>query len=437
VMLLTPVARWMRRVFGAYVPLDERAWFDRIRMGNTSGVYVNEHSALQIAAVWACVRIIADSLSMLPIQIVERRGQERRSSDNMQGVGWLLNYSPDGEMTAMDLRSTMAAHYLLWGNAYAEIERDMAGRPSALHLITPERVTAKRNESGRLYYEVRQEGNDTVQIEPRNMFHWRGMSWDGVAAYSVVAQARQSFGLTAAMEQFGASYFGNGTHPIGLLKFPGAVKEDQINTLREQWADRYAGSKNAHKPAILPNGAEWQRISVQMDEAQFSTSRQMQVLEVARWFRVPPHKLAELNRATHANIEQENLSFVTDTLLPHACRFECEANIKLFGRNQQARMVVKHNFAALLRGDLKSRNEAYKIARDGGWLNVNEIRELEERNGIGEAGDVYTVPANMMEIDRLLEPPAPPPEPIAPEPAPDEERIAQARATIRAIKRSA
>lgn len=434
--LIDSAKAWARRFLAAnsYQDLEERAFLDRLRSVNSSGVHVTEHSALQISAVWACVRIIADSLSMLPIQIVERRDGERRVGDNLTGVGWLLNYSPDGEMTAVDLRSTMAAHYLLWANAYAEIERDMAGRPVALHLITPDRVTPKRDASGRLYYEVRQQGMRTVEITPRDMFHWRGMSWDGVAAYSVIDMARQSLGLTAAMEQFGASYFGNGTHPSGILTFPGTVKEDQIQSIRDQWTQRYGGAKNAHKPAILPNGADWKRISIQLDEAQFNASRQMQVLEVARWFRVPPHKLAELTRATHTNIEQENLSFVTDTLLPHAVRFEAEANVKLFGRNQQGRQVTKHNFAALLRGDSKSRNEAYRIARDGGWMNVNEIRELEERNGIGEDGDIYMVPANMMAIERLRKEPDPVPEPeAAPEPVTDD-NVQRARASIRALR---
>ncbi|MEI6317426.1 MAG: phage portal protein [Pseudomonadota bacterium] len=402
----------------SYGTLEERAFAERLRVANVSGEHISEHTALTLSAVWCAVRAIADSLSMMPIDIVLRTAEGRNVADNTDGVGWLLNYSPDGEMTALDMRAALAAHMLLWGNGYAEIERDLAGRPASLHLLTPDRVEPRRV-NGQLVYRVTNPSGGSVDLAPRDVFHWRGLGFDGLQGYSVIALARQSLGLSRALETFGASYFGNGTHPSGTLTTDKTLTKEQRQEMREEWEQLHRGGAKANKTAILFGGVQFKSMTVPLEDAQFLESRKFQVLEVARWFRVPPHLVGELDRATHANIEQEHLAFVTHTLLPAASRFESEANIKLFGRNQQARRVVKHNFSALLRGDARSRNEAHKIAREGGWMNVNEIRALEDLNGIGPDGDVYIVPANMTTIEKLTEPThvEPAPSPAAPEPA--------------------
>lgn len=407
------------RVVASYGTLEERAFSDQVRSRNASGEFVTEHTALALSTVWCAVRVISDALSMLPIDVVERREGQRSTGDNMNGIGWLLNYQPNPDMTALDMRAMMAAHMLLWGNGYAEIERDLAGRPIALHPLTPDRVEPRRADGGELVYRVHNASGSISELAARQVFHWRGLGWDGVTGYSVVALARQSLGLSQAMETFGAGYFGNGTHPSGTLNTEQILKKEQRQELREEWDTLHKGAGNAHRTAVLFGGVKYMPLTVPLEDAQFLESRKFQVLEVARWFRVPPHLVGELDRATHANIEQEHLAFVTHTLLPAASRFEAEANIKLFGRNQQARQVVKHNFSALLRGDARSRNEAHKIAREGGWLNVNEIRALEDMNPIGPDGDVYIVPANMTTIERLQEPPPPPPSPVPPPDDPD------------------
>jgi HK97 family phage portal protein len=353
--------------------------------------------------------------------VVQKANGRREVLDN-DVRAWLLNASPDGELTGFTFREHLVAHALLWGNGYAEIQRDMSERPAALALLTPDRVRPRRDDAGRLYYEVHQAAG-AEQIAARDMVHLRGLGWDGSQGYSVVSQAQQSLGLTAAMETFGAAFFGNGTHPAGVLTTEAKLTDEQIKQMRTQWEDTHQGAGRANKTAILGGGLKWERLTMPLQDAQFLESRRFQILEIARWFRVPPHLLAELDRATHTNIEQEQLAFVTHCLMPWAVRLESECNVKLFGRNQQGRQSVKHNFGALLRGDLKSRYEAYQIARLNGWMNADEIRELEDRNPLpsGE-GRQYIVPGNTALMDELearaeraAEPPAPPAAPQDPQ----------------------
>jgi len=409
----------IRAVFNpaaSYGSLEERAFSDQVRTRNASGEYVTEHSALMQSAVWRCVSIIAEAVAMLPVEVIEKNGS-RRVPIADHPVAWLLNTTADGIMTGFDFRDAKVAHALLWGNGYAEIERSLNGSPYALHLATPDRVEVMRDARGQLAYAFQQDGTGTALLEPRNVLHLRGRSWDGVKGYSVVGLARQALGLSAAMETFGAAFFGNGTHPSGVLTTETKLDQVQIEAMRKQWEEVHRGANSSNKTAILGGGLKWQAITMPLDDAQFLEGRRFSVLDVARWFGVPPARLAELERATHSNVEQEQLAFVAHCLLPWVKRFESEINIKLFGRNQMGRQSVKFNMDALLRGDIKTRFEAYQIARRIGVLNADEIRELEDRNAIpGGDGKVYIVEANMTTIQKLEQPPEPVP---APTPAAD------------------
>lgn len=401
----------------SYGDLDERAFADNLRAyRSAAGVVVTEVTALQISAVWACVRVIAESIAMLPVDVVEKQGGVRRVLGGDHILAWLLNVTPDGEMGAYYWREALLAHALLWQGGYAEIERDLNGRPAALHLLTPDRVKTVRDERGRLVYRVKSDAGQEVELAAREVFHLRGPSWNGTDAYGIVDLARRSLGLTAGMETFGGSFFANGAQLGTRYSTDQRLTTEQIKELREQIEKLHGGAANAFKPAIMHSGLKVEESTMAMREAQFLEGRRFQVLEVARWFRVPPHLLGELDRATHANIEQEQLAFVTHTLLPWATRFEAEANLKLFGRNQQGRQTIKLNFDAMLRGDTKSRAEAYKIAREGGWLNADEIRALEDLNPLPDGqGKPYLVPSNMSlmreleaRADNAENPPAPP-----------------------------
>lgn len=426
----------IRAVFNpaaSYRDLDERAFSEQIRVRNASGEFVTEETALKQSAVWRCVSIIAEAVAMLPVEVIEKSGS-RRVAIADHPVAWLLNTTADGVMTGFDFRDAKVAHALLWGNGYAEIERSVNGSPYALHLTTPDRVDVVRDSRGQITYAFGQDGNEIARLEPRNVLHLRGRSWDGVKGYSVVGLARQALGLSAAMETFGAAFFGNGTHPSGVLTTETKLDPVQIEAMRKQWEEVHRGAGSSNRTAILGGGLKWQPITMPLDDAQFLEGRRFSVLDVARWFGVPPARLAELERATHSNVEQEQLAFVAHCLLPWVKRFESEINIKLFGRNQMGRQSVKFNMDALLRGDIKTRFEAYQIARRIGVLNADEIRELEDRNAIpGGDGKVYIVEANMTTIDKIENPP----EPVAPAaPAadpiddPEEEPTPEARAKI-------
>jgi HK97 family phage portal protein len=234
-----------------------------------------------------------------------------------------------------------------------------------------------------------------------------------LVGYSVIKMASESIGLGLAMQEFGSSFFGNGAHIGGVLQHPKQLSADARKNLEES-AKKRTGGKNSLGVFVAEEGMTYQRIGIPPNDAQFIESRNAQVIDICRWYGVPPHKLAELGRATWANIESQGIEFVTDTLQSWITQFEEEANIKLFGRQQRGLFYTKFNLAALLRGDMSTRFNAYAIAHNNGWLSANEIRALEEMNPIKD-GDMYLVPANMMTRENMKAPPKPPESPEEPE----------------------
>lgn len=390
---------------------------------NASGITLRGDQPLTLSAVWACTRVISEALASVPAQIIERRGDSRVPVE-MHPAHWLLNTSPDEEIPAVSFRETLTAHALLWGNGYAEIQRQTNGMPAALHLLQAHRVRPVRTEAGELVYEYRDEDGSLSALPSADVFHFRGLGYDGRIGYSVVNLARQSLGLNAALETFGASFFGNGAHFSMGLFTDAKLTTAQMDELRAQLEKLHRGPRKANRLAIFGGGLKPEKMSVPPEDAQFLESRRFQILEVCRWFRVPPHMLAELERATYSNVEQMQIEFVTHCLLPWARRFEAEANLKLLGRNQRGRLTVRLNLDGLLRGDIKTRYEAYSIGRQNGWLSANDVRRLENMNPVGGGAD-YHVQVNMQPLDLMREKAEkeleamdrPEPEPVVP-PAP-------------------
>lgn len=387
---------------------DSAAWG-----GRQAGEWVNADSAMAIAAVWACVRVISETVAALPWQVIEkvqtRTGtrRERRSDSDQE---WILATQANPELTAYAFRETLLAHALLWGNGYAEIERSADGRPQWLWPLTPDRVTPKRSATGGLEYEVNQGGAQATIIPARDMFHLHGLGFDGTVGYSVIAVAARSLGLTLALERFGANFFANGAHPGAVLEHPGKLSPEAHANLSKSVQEQISG-KNALRPFILEEGMKWQAMTIPPEEAQFLESRRFQVAEVCRWFRVPPHMVADLDKATFSNIEHQAIEFVQHTLMPWCRRLETEADIKLFGAVNRGRVYTKLQLAGLLRGDITSRYNAYATGRQWGWLSANDVREMEDLNGVA-GGDEYLAPMNMVPQDMLRELAE------APEPAP-------------------
>lgn len=365
-------------------------------MDTTSGVSVTEWTALNCSAVWAAIRLISESCASLPLQAFRRGTLGTRDKADDHDTYALLHDEPNGEMTPLVFRETVTAHCLGWGNGYMEIERSGAGRPIALWPLTPNRVVPDRTKSGKLYYIVRKPsgGADTIPLE--NMLHIPGLGFDGVMGYSVVTMARETIGLALASERFGASFYGNGTVPRGVLTTDKEMKKEAIDNLRETFSLKHQGVDRANKVAILTHGLKYQPTQIMPEEAQFLGTRKYSVQEIARWFNIPPHMLRDLERATHSNIEQQSIEYVIYTLRPWLIRWEQELKRKLLSPAERKTLYYEHNVAGLLRGDMKARYDSYAVGRQWGWLSANDVLEMENSNPLpGVQGNSYWMPVNM------------------------------------------
>lgn len=370
---------------------------------------VTEDSALTYSALWSCVRVISETLASLPWQTYQRTKRGRKDAEGSD-VGWLLKYAPNPEQTPFIFKELLARRALVAGNGYAEIQRDRADRPVALWPICTERIQPDRDPDTReIIYRVRDPDGEVI-LRARDVYHLKGPGGDGLTGYSPIRLAASAIALGTAMEDFGNAFFANGANPGIAFKHPKALGDAARDNLKRSLKEK-TGGRNALSPIVLEEGMDVTRIGIPPEEAQFLESRRWQILEIARWYRVPPHKLAELERATWSNIEQQAIEFVTDCILPWAIRMEEEANLKLFGRNNRGVYYTKLNIAGILRGDLKTRYEAYAIGRQWGWLNANMILEMEDMNPIPN-GNQFIVPSNFTTPQKLaadpIQTPAPP-----------------------------
>lgn len=360
-----------------------------------SGVSVTPDSALTYSAVYAAVRCIAESVSSLPLNYYERLPTGGKAHAKANPLHTLLHDEPNPEMTSYQWREASMAHLLLWGNSYSEIVRDLEGNVVELWPIDPTIVTPRRTDSGELYYDL---NRGKTFITAANMLHIPGLSFDGISGMSPISLARQSIGLSMAIEQFGAGYFGRGARPGGVLTFPGQLSPEARQNLRRSFEELHAGGANSHRVALLEAGLKWEAIGVPPDDSQFLQSREFQIIEIARWFNLPPNKLKDLSKTSYNSLEQMEISFVVDTLRPWLVRWEQQLNRKIIRPKDKGNFFFEFNVEGMLRGDQASRYTAYSVGRNWGWLSVNEIRGKENLNPIGPEGDVYMQPMNMQAL---------------------------------------
>lgn len=373
----------------------------RYSSGRTgAGVYVDADTALKNATVWACIQYLSRTVAQVPWRVMRDDPQKGKSPQPTHPADYLLNKRPNPEMGAFTFRQTLVQWAVRFGNGYAEIERDNRGAVYALWPIHPSRVTPRR-EGGELVYDVANaNGAYGTTLSAMDMFHIRGFG-DGVVGISVFEFAAESVGWAQATEIFGATYFGEGMNPSGVVETPNRLSPDALNILREELDRLYKGPKGK-RTVILDAGLKFTALSTTPENAQFIETRQHQVEEICRWFGVPPHKVQHLLRATFSNIEHQSIEVVIDSITPWVRILEDEADYKLFGAQNRAGYYTKLYLQALMRGDAKSRAEFYQLMRGLSGLNANEIRELEDLNPIGPDGDVYLVPANMMTLQRAI-----------------------------------
>ena len=364
-----------------------------------AGVPVDEARALTYSAFWFGVRLIAEAVASLPLLVYRRLpggGKERAADDPLYG---LLHDEPNPEMTSMVFRETLQAHVVTWGNAYAEIQRDGAGNPVYLWPLLPNTVAPERNGSGQLRYRLRQPGAADRFIDAADVLHVPGLGFDGLTGYSVVRMARQSIGLGLACERFGATFFGNGAKPSGILAHPGTPPKQARDEFRDGWTKGHSG-ENSNKTGILWGGWTYTNIGIPPEDAQFLESRAFQREEVGLWLNIPPFKLGVSKAATYASVEQFALDFVTHTIRPWLVRWEGEYLRKLVAPERRREVVVEHLVDGLLRGDVASRTAALQMQFLNGAISQDEWREIENRNPIpGGHGTRFYRPLNLSPVD--------------------------------------
>ena len=373
--------------------------------GTTSGKAVTERSAMQMTAVYSCVRILAEAVAGLPLHLYKYNEDGGKEKAIDHPLYRLLHDEPNPEMSSFVFRETLMTHLLLWGNAYAQVIRNGKNEVVALYPLMPNKMSVDRDENGHLYYtyyrgpdEAIKNKEFAVTLQPSDVFHIPGLGFDGLVGYSPIAMAKNAIGMAIACEEYGAKFFANGATPGGVLEHPSTIKDPQ--RVRESWQAAFGGSSNSNKVAVLEEGMKYTPISISPEQAQFLETRKFQINEIARIFRVPPHMVGDLEKSSFSNIEQQSLEFVKYTLDPWVIRWEQSIQRTLLSHDERVRYFVKFNLEGLLRGDYQSRMNGYAIGRQNGWMSANDIRELENLDRIPaeEGGDLYLINGNMLPL---------------------------------------
>ena len=375
-------------------------------MGSSAaGKSVNERSAMQMTAVYACVRILSESIAGLPLHMYRYEDDGSKTKAVEHPLYHLLHDEPNPEMTSFVFRETLMSHLLLWGNAYAQIIRNGKGDIIALYPLMPNRMKVERDTKGQLYYEYQTMKEDAptmkgavYQLDPSEVLHVPGLGFDGLVGYSPIAMAKNAIGLAIAAEEYGSKFYANGAAPSGVLEHPNVLKDPA--KIRDSWNAAFGGSSNSHRLAVLEEGMKYTPISISPNEAQFLETRKFQINEIARIFRVPPHMVGDLEKSSFSNIEQQSLEFVKYTLNPWVCRWEQALQRALLDDDEKGKYFFRFNVEGLLRGDYQSRMNGYATARQNGWMSANELENL-DRIPAELGGDLYLVNGNMLPLSQV------------------------------------
>ncbi len=372
----------------------------------TSGKPVNETTAMQTTAVYACVRILSEAIASLPVHVYEYKDGGGKEMVIDHPLYQVLHDEPNPEMTSFVFRETLMSHLLIWGNAYAQIIRDGAGRVLGLYPLLPNKMDVQRDDKGEIYYVYSRSSDENpnfkeygdIKLQKEDVLHIPGLGFDGLIGYSPIAMAKNAVGMTLACEEYGASFFANGANPGGVLEHPGVLKDP--SKVRDSWNAVYRGTSNAHKIAVLEEGMKYQQVGIPPEEAQFLETRKFQINEIARLYRIPPHMVGDLEKSSFSNIEQQSLEFVKYTLDPWVIRWEQSLQKALLLPGEKGKYFIKLNVDGLMRGDYQSRMNGYSIGRQNGWLSANDIREMEDMNPIPDedGGNLYLINGNLCKL---------------------------------------
>lgn len=402
---------WLLRAFNAHA--------------TSSGLDVNQDTALESSAVLDGVRLISQDVARVPLHVYRRIDDKRREMVGGHPVARVLA-DPNPLLIGMQFREMVTSFAVTAGAGYAQIMFNNGGEPAELWPIPPHRVTQRKTPSGVVVWEIMLEGGERRYLPLEEMLVVPGFTRDGIVGVDTFRKMREAIGLTMATELFGSSFFGNGANPGGAIQVPAVMSDAAYNRLKTSWEEKHRGIENSHKVALLEEGAQWVQMGVPNEASQFIETRKYQVTEVARALNVPPHKLKDLERATFSNIEEQNIDYFGGSLGPWYTRWEQAVAKRLLTPAERETLYLRHTVAALLRGDIKTRYEAYAIGRQNSWLSANDVRALEDMNPIEEdGGDDYHVQVNMVRVQDLDVEPVEPP--ISPEPDPAPSRSAGPR----------
>lgn len=379
-------------------PADPAYWVKKLWLGKLatdSGIEVDEDTILTFSAVWAAVNIISGAIGFLPFNVYKRIDEKKKERIYKHPVYDLLHNRPNKYMSAQDFREVLQSHILLWGNCYVEIERNGARIPFALWPVLPNRIIP-RIVNHNLIYEVKAADNTIVNLQANDVLHCKGLGFDGLKGYSVIEYMANNAALGMAAEKYSSKFYANDSTPSGLLTTDAPITKETKDGIKTDWETIHKGTDKQHQIAVLHSGLKYQSIGIPAKDAQLIESRKFSVVDVARWFSIPPHLLRDLERATFSNIEHQGIEFVTFTLMRWLKKWEHECNYKLFDESEKD-YFTEFNVDGLLRGDTTARYTAYNIGRQAGFLCVNDIREKENMDYV-EGGDTFLEPLNMQPV---------------------------------------
>ncbi|MFA5376952.1 MAG: phage portal protein [Dehalococcoidia bacterium] len=382
-----------------------------------SGIRVDEISALNCSAVFNAMSIIGGTMMQLPCHLYKRTkggGKTRATWHPLYQIvhGRVCPPQKNGMpgMTAARWRQTGSNHLCGWGNFFNYLQFRGDGQVQAIYPLRPDRVKIeeKTGDEYKVEFWYEPKTGPRLQLIPGyNMLYLPGFGYDGIKGYSILALARESIGLGMAAEEFGARFYGSGTHPSVIATAPGPLSAESRKNIQESLTEKWAGLGKSHSLILLEQGITLDRLAVNPNDSQFLETRKFQVTEIARWFNLPPHMLKDLERATFTNIEHQSIEFLTINMGPWIVLWETEMTYGLLRQDEiEAGYFIEFDLNGMLRGDIKTRFEAYAIGRTNGFLNGDDIRSRENMNSMGEDGKKFWRPANMVVVGEAMDKPA-------------------------------
>ena len=375
---------------------NPQAWLLNLLGGTTNaGETVNPTSSLGLSAVYAATSIISNTIASLPCKVYKDVANNRTEHAS-HALNFIISQEPSDHMTSFMFFQTMQTSALLWGNAYARIHRDAAGRPYSIEYLHPSTVKPTLHENI-LYYKV---DGERTPLLAYDMLHVAGLGFNGIVGKGVIEVARENIGLGLAAQSYGSEFFANGGNLAATLETDHKLSDEALDRLQTSWHQNSGAKGKRAGTKVLEQGLKYKAITIPPEQAQFILTRKLAVTDIARYFGLPPHLIADLDRSTNNNIEHQSIEYVQHCIRPWIKRWEQELNKKLFRNDEKGIYKIKFNLNSLLRGDIKSRAEYFSKLFSIGAISQNEIRRLESQNSV-EGGDRYYVQNTMIPTDQV------------------------------------